>query len=121
MDDAINTNIAENTVAQQMDWTFDALNLQHDSYIIAMMDIHMWIPVEALLKFPRIKALRINHAITIAEIIQRKCTNAIVDRSLHFVRPSWARPFIFWRALMIPSSVYDRTNEIFLYPYIRYI
>lgn len=86
----------EDAIVQQMEWTFDALNLQHDTFLLEIMDANMWVPIQALLSFPRIKTMGVANTTFVAEVLRKRCKNVIVHPSLAYVRPSWARPLLVY-------------------------
>lgn len=86
------TEEVEAEIVQQMEWTFDALNLQHDAFLQSFMDEDMWVPVEALLHFPRFQTMGVTDAQAVHELLREQCDTVIVHPTLPFVRPRWARP-----------------------------
>lgn len=106
----------EAAIIQQVNWIFEAVNLQHDAYLHSVMDVDLWVPIAALLEFPRFKAMRVTNTPYVKSVLRHHCTNVVVHSLFALVRPAWARPPMYSNLFKYMFNPRSMLMEPWLYP-----
>lgn len=84
----------EDALIRQVEWYLGRQNLVHDYFLKEHMDPELWVSLDVILNFPKMKRLGVLDPTVVASILARGSASIDVDMSYNRVRPAWAKRHI---------------------------
>ena len=81
----------EDAIVQQVEWYMGRINLEKDEYLKKQMDAELWVPLDVILNFPKMKKMGVADKDLVAALLQTRSTVVEVDDKALRIRPAWAR------------------------------
>lgn len=76
---------------QQVEWYMGRLNLEKDDYLKDKMDDDLWVSLDIILAFPKMKRMNVTDKSRVATLLHARSTVVEVDEKTARIRPAWAR------------------------------
>lgn len=84
------TSSRDDSIARQVEWYLSRHNLPTDTFLKEHMDSELWVSLDLILTFPRMKAMGVKDAARVAALLHARAPDIEVDAARGRIRPAWA-------------------------------